>query len=570
MSTVEKIPLTTSSCMNQHEIAVQPKKTEDEQDDCETRSESVEGGMPVFLITLNNTMDRSIQAEASTANDEQVAVELNQVQTISTASVENGSPLNVTPVINQSEVANIITGIKVNQPKPTLLKPSGFILDFVGENNTAEKSVMDLGKAMAPPVHAGSDLPVSQTGEKATTVNLFPSLSSVRSFNEDRMREYFSNDVLSVEIQQTNGLKTEMTTAGNTHFPAREIFATYHSDVPLKINSRPFENENDVTSMFSSVKATPEQNPVLGQGKPEHVIDTEPRINAEPKILENKSVSKQGTIDLPTAKGSTEPMEKVSVDPQRVISSAVPEKISPRIPHVSINGEAQMTKESVVVPDIQRLPQNESSNRQTHADTGQSEVSVKSLDRENNAGETTSGDLLKGGDQFDDLPNTGFLAAKGQSIGLKDPTLISHDGNQSVPVEFRQVLIERLTHQLELQIKNNITEMKIALQPESLGAISLKLKMQDGKLNAQIDVHNPEVRSALSVSLPQIQAELTQRGIEVQRINISSFGETFGNSPKQSQQMKTKHSLKDEEADDMSEPIQVVKSLGYNTMEVVI
>lgn len=134
-----------------------------------------------------------------------------------------------------------------------------------------------------------------------------------------------------------------------------------------------------------------------------------------------------------------------------------------------------------------------------------------------------------------------------------------------------KAIVEQIVHALSVQIKENKAEVRVMLQPESLGEILVKVKMEKGTMHAEIDVTNPTTKAILEVNLPQLRDVLTTRGIEMQRIEIvSSYQAGTGTSEqrKDLKESKSKHSALGEEETPTDE--EQLRNLGYNTMEITL
>ncbi|WP_416145152.1 flagellar hook-length control protein FliK [Planococcus koreensis] len=64
--------------------------------------------------------------------------------------------------------------------------------------------------------------------------------------------------------------------------------------------------------------------------------------------------------------------------------------------------------------------------------------------------------------------------------------------------------------------------MKVSIFPEHLGQLEIRLSTVDGKVAAHILASNPMAKEALELQVYQLRNSLTQQGIQVDRIEISS------------------------------------------------
>lgn len=66
------------------------------------------------------------------------------------------------------------------------------------------------------------------------------------------------------------------------------------------------------------------------------------------------------------------------------------------------------------------------------------------------------------------------------------------------------------------------TQLKVSIFPEHLGQLEIRLSTVDGKVAAHILASNPMAKEALELQVYQLRNSLTQQGIQVDRIEISS------------------------------------------------
>lgn len=141
----------------------------------------------------------------------------------------------------------------------------------------------------------------------------------------------------------------------------------------------------------------------------------------------------------------------------------------------------------------------------------------------------------------------------------------------SLPPETAKSVADQVVKGMALQVNGDNAEVRIKLVPESLGEVSVHVKMEGGKMQAQIDVSQAGVKSALEVQLPQIRQSLSERGIDVQRLDVSFGGdhparESGGGQGDRRQRQGSKHAY----MVDTVEQIDTGRIMGYNTMEMVM
>jgi flagellar hook-length control protein FliK len=136
--------------------------------------------------------------------------------------------------------------------------------------------------------------------------------------------------------------------------------------------------------------------------------------------------------------------------------------------------------------------------------------------------------------------------------------------------EFAQEVLARAAKELSLLVNDKSSEVRFTLKPESLGELILSIRMEGGKMSAQVDVSNPMVKAALEANIQQLRSDLAVRGIEVQTIEISSAAQS---SPRESSGQtphKSKSQSRRRSETDSVESYRSARTLGYNTVEFII
>ena len=141
----------------------------------------------------------------------------------------------------------------------------------------------------------------------------------------------------------------------------------------------------------------------------------------------------------------------------------------------------------------------------------------------------------------------------------------------TLPQETAKSVADQVIKGMALQVNGENSEVRIKLVPESLGEVTVHVKMESGKMQAQIDVSQVGVKSALEMQLPQIRQSLSERGIDVQRLDVSFGGdhparESGGGQGDRRQRQGSKHAY----VVDTVEQSDTGRLMGYNTMEMVM
>jgi flagellar hook-length control protein FliK len=76
----------------------------------------------------------------------------------------------------------------------------------------------------------------------------------------------------------------------------------------------------------------------------------------------------------------------------------------------------------------------------------------------------------------------------------------------------------RITH------KSGMSEMRLQLNPKSLGKVGMRLVLQDGAVTARLSVANSEIRELIAHNLDSLQRELREAGINLANLDLTNQG----------------------------------------------
>ncbi|EAX48662.1 flagellar hook-length control protein [Thermosinus carboxydivorans Nor1] len=82
-------------------------------------------------------------------------------------------------------------------------------------------------------------------------------------------------------------------------------------------------------------------------------------------------------------------------------------------------------------------------------------------------------------------------------------------------------VVEQVVAQARLRLRADNSEMVIHLKPEHLGELTLKVAVENGgTVTASFHSTNPEVRSIIEASLPELKQELINQGFKVEYVGV--------------------------------------------------
>jgi flagellar hook-length control protein FliK len=111
----------------------------------------------------------------------------------------------------------------------------------------------------------------------------------------------------------------------------------------------------------------------------------------------------------------------------------------------------------------------------------------------------------------------------------------------------------------------------VKLEPPSLGEVLIHVRMENGQLQAQIDVQQAAVKAALDAQIGQLRQSLNERGLDIQRLDVlfndsSTSRESSGGQDDRQRRGTSQHSS----VGDPAEQSSTGRMLGYNTMEIIM
>jgi flagellar hook-length control protein FliK len=131
--------------------------------------------------------------------------------------------------------------------------------------------------------------------------------------------------------------------------------------------------------------------------------------------------------------------------------------------------------------------------------------------------------------------------------------------------------MDQVVRQVILHTNGDSSEIRVKLEPPSLGEVVVHVRMENGQMQAQIDVQQAAVKAALDAQIGQLRQSLTDRGLDVQRLDVlfgdpSTSRESSGGQDDRQQRGSSRHSSLGESP----EQSQTGRMLGYNTMEIIM
>jgi len=87
-------------------------------------------------------------------------------------------------------------------------------------------------------------------------------------------------------------------------------------------------------------------------------------------------------------------------------------------------------------------------------------------------------------------------------------------------------MIESIRATIDIAARQGMTQARIALQPEELGHISIRLTQTSEGLLARVSAETPAAAQALQAGRTELHQSLSSLGVSLLRLDISSFGQS--------------------------------------------
>lgn len=99
-----------------------------------------------------------------------------------------------------------------------------------------------------------------------------------------------------------------------------------------------------------------------------------------------------------------------------------------------------------------------------------------------------------------------------------------------------QEIINQITEQIRVHVKEDTTEMELQLHPASLGNVKVQLTSTGGVLTAVFTTENEAVKAALEAQLVQLKENFTEQGLKVESVEVNVSAQGFERSLDQQEQ----------------------------------
>jgi flagellar hook-length control protein FliK len=139
------------------------------------------------------------------------------------------------------------------------------------------------------------------------------------------------------------------------------------------------------------------------------------------------------------------------------------------------------------------------------------------------------------------LQPSSSIAAPAFTAALTDAQPVAAGSAPSVPVPIvdPQAVIEQIVSGLVSRKSGGTSELRLHLQPEHLGDVSLKLTVSGNSISANMIAQNPHVRDVLLANQQQLVRSLSEVGLSLGNFSVDVSGGNAGFTQQQHAQHKS-------------------------------
>ena len=159
--------------------------------------------------------------------------------------------------------------------------------------------------------------------------------------------------------------------------------------------------------------------------------------------------------------------------------------------------------------------------------------------------------------------------------GLTQPTLnqviadeinaIKEDLSFTKIADTREI-ISQITEQMQLHVREDVTELRMQLNPESLGTVNLTLAAKEGNITAQLAAQTEAVRAALETQIYVIKENLEQQGIKIEAVEVTVASHEFDRSYEEN---SDQNELQDEMQEELKKATRKIDVSAFTTEEEI-
>ena len=108
-------------------------------------------------------------------------------------------------------------------------------------------------------------------------------------------------------------------------------------------------------------------------------------------------------------------------------------------------------------------------------------------------------------------------------------------GTQGPTEAERQAAVQQVLKQAQFLVKKGGGEMNVQMSPEGMGTIHLKVMLQDGKVNVQMQAETHEAKKTIESSLAELKTSLAAQKLSMDNVKVDVVGQTSTDTATQNQ-----------------------------------
>lgn len=115
---------------------------------------------------------------------------------------------------------------------------------------------------------------------------------------------------------------------------------------------------------------------------------------------------------------------------------------------------------------------------------------------------------------------------KSEAVRIEIPLAAATSPGMQPNAEQSEANIKQILSQAQILIKKGGGEMNVRMTPEGLGEVHMKVLMQDGKMNLQLNADSKEAKQAIESSLAELKTSLAAHKLSVDHIKVDVVNST--------------------------------------------
>lgn len=226
-------------------------------------------------------------------------------------------------------------------------------------------------------------------------------------------------------------------------------------------------------------------------------------------------------VDLPSkfeisdaAKDIPKTENKISTEPNEKLKTAVTEKTSD---YSSEQTSKSNRTETEVKEDKVKEAIDDKIDKFTVEET--SEKGQQEVKADNQKTEKNTHKAIDIPDNKPDLEGT-YLSQEQNNIN-KAEEIQNHASVQKVQPLDRFEIVTQIVKKAEAILTGGQTEMRIQLEPENLGKLTLKIAVERGLITAKFTAESYEVKQTIESNFNELKDMLQEKGLEIQNLSVS-------------------------------------------------